>query len=924
MTGVSLPQCPTFPEWYRAVNHREPFPWQTRLANRIANGTGWPDLVGVQTGLGKTACIDIAIWVLASQAHLPPTDRTAPVRLWWVVNRRLLVDNTYEHALRVANQLSRATEGHLANVAARLRRIAGNATAEPLEVIRMRGGQHSSIQRTSRPSTPAQPAVICSTIPMFGSRVLFRGYGTSRSMRPIDAALAYTDSLVIIDEAHLAVHLQRLLADLAAFRPPEVVLPEGRQRPVIVALTATGDPDIERFELGEDDHQHPTILQRLHAAKPIRVEISETATTFGRIAAGVVSALKELLNEADPGVSLVFTNSPVTARAAAKRLRRWPNTQVVVVTGQIRGYEAEKVTDKILSEAAAGRAQTDRDQHLVIVATQTLEVGADIDADYLVTEGCGVRALTQRLGRLNRLGTRPHAKGSYVHTPGKDDLWPVYRKEPAEVLKRLQKHANDQGEVELSPATIGNILGDPQDNPDPAPVIAPGIVWEWTKTTTPPPGEAPTHPYFAGMDEQSRHVNVAWRAHLPEDEQKLWPRLGGNEMVEVLVSEAKRALQGVDDGSWALLDSKQRVTYPPTPEDLGPGDTVLVRSDVGLLDSDGHWDPKCSAHVRDVSILRSGIALAPGVVTRIYMGTPPVRAEQSVCSINEAINNNDAHVVETQCHLLCEALSLGAPSGVDPSDWSRFVGYLDGGATGQLVLEGYEYDTVRLVPSRVDTAPPRPSDEDDELSVRLGADDPSALAGHGDHTGTIASVIAAAVGIERSLITPVIEAARLHDIGKADSRFQRSLNPDWEPHHELQAKSGAPRSAWSRNRTLGGWPRGGRHEELSRRLIADWLASSKYDMDDQHGDLLQHLVVSHHGHGRPLVPPVKDNTGGPSLTHQINGVVVTAAANLDTPDWKQPARFASLNERYGPWGLALMETIVRQSDHIASSATDIQ
>ena len=53
---------------------------------------------------------------------------------------------------------------------------------------------------------------------------------------------------------------------------------------------------------------------------------------------------------------------------------------------------------------ATRKSAATREHHLVVVATQTLEVGADVDAEFLVTEACGVRALTQRLGRLNRLG----------------------------------------------------------------------------------------------------------------------------------------------------------------------------------------------------------------------------------------------------------------------------------------------------------------------------------------------------------------------------------------------------------------------------------------------------------------------------------------------------------------------------------------
>ena len=99
-----LPPAPSFAAFYQAVNGREPFPWQSRLAAAVMSCAVWPDEaeeVGIPTGLGKTACLDIAIWWLAAQAHLPPPERTAPTRIWWVVNRRLLVDSTFDHACHI-------------------------------------------------------------------------------------------------------------------------------------------------------------------------------------------------------------------------------------------------------------------------------------------------------------------------------------------------------------------------------------------------------------------------------------------------------------------------------------------------------------------------------------------------------------------------------------------------------------------------------------------------------------------------------------------------------------------------------------------------------------------------------------------------------------------------------------------------------
>ena len=229
---------PTFTAFYRAINGRDPFPWQARLADQVAATEQWPAEIGVPTGLGKTACLDIAVWWLASQADREPAERTAPTRIWWLVNRRMLVDSTAEHAEAISDALRDPSAAAVATVADRLRSLAADAAADPLEVIRLRGGVP-----TRRPTDPSQPAVVLSTLPMYGSRLLFRGYGSTRSMRPIDAALAGTDSLVLLDEAHLAPHLVKLIPALADCTPvARPILGPARSRPRVVALTHLFQP----------------------------------------------------------------------------------------------------------------------------------------------------------------------------------------------------------------------------------------------------------------------------------------------------------------------------------------------------------------------------------------------------------------------------------------------------------------------------------------------------------------------------------------------------------------------------------------------------------------------------------------------------------------------------------------------------------
>ena len=324
-----------------------------------------------------------------------------------------------------------------------------------------------------------------STLPMYGSRLLFRGYGTTRSMRPIDAAVAGTDSLVILDEAHLAPHLRALLPALAACTPgAQAMLGEARSRPSVVELTATGNAGgASRFDLDADDEADEVVRQRLDAVKPTTVRILDTGDVGQRLA----EAALHLIREAPaPAACVVFANTPKSAREAFGRLRTLAtdgSAEVLLLTGRSREREAERTRARILDPvhgmASTREAATSRHRHLIVVATQTLEVGADIDAEYLVTEACGVRALTQRLGRLNRLGRHAHARAIYVHLPppaqpkrskqtaANRKGWPVYGVEPASVLQRLadaQRH-NATGAVNLSPRRVAGILGAPGDDP---------------------------------------------------------------------------------------------------------------------------------------------------------------------------------------------------------------------------------------------------------------------------------------------------------------------------------------------------------------------------------------------------------------------------------------------------------------------------
>ena len=925
-----LPPMPGFAGFYRAINGRNPFPWQARLAAQIADTEEWPVEVGVPTGLGKTACLDIAVWWLASQADRAPAHRTAPTRIWWVVNRRLLVDSTSEHADAIGKALrDPSTQGLVgqsaevvAAVAARLRSLSADPAADPLEVIRLRGGIASR-----RPTDPSRPAVVLSTLPMYGSRLLFRGYGTTRSMRPIDAAVAGTDSLVILDEAHLAPHLRALLPALAECTPgAQAILGEARSRPSVVALTATGNAGgASRFDLDADDEADEVVRQRLDAVKPTTVHILDTGDVGQRLA----EAALHLIREAPaPAACVVFANTPKSAREAFGRLRKLAtdgSAEVLLLTGRSREREAERTRARILDPvhgmASTREAATSRQRHLIVVATQTLEVGADVDAEYLVTEACGVRALTQRLGRLNRLGRHAHARAIYVHLPppappkrrqppaASSNGWPVYGVEPASVLQRLadaQRHTAT-GAVNLSPRRVAGILGAPGDDPGRAPQVLQGLLWEWMKTTTPPAGEAPVEPYFSGIAGPEYSVSLIWRAHVPEDGELLWPRARDREAVEIPIHEARAALG--DDDDLRRLGSDGVTIEKVSSDDLRPGDSVVLPSDRGLLDEFG-WNPSSTSPVVDMSVAEQGVPLNAAALRRLGVVSIGDLIDRALGTTAEEEDIDEAERAEAVEQILTVVAAV-TPPGWDQAEWNGLVASL----TRQIVTAR---DEVPRFPRRAAGSGPR-SDELDEMSL---AETAIKLDLHGTAVAVRARSIAERLGIPTELAEVVERAGRLHDIGKADRRFQRWLDPDEQPGGVLVAKSNMPRHLWDTARAAAGWPRGGRHEELSARLVRQWLERHPAWCDPSPPDLLLHLIISHHGGGRPLLPPVTDDT-----TDTVSGIVedtsVEVPANLSIVDWEQPARFRHLSERFGPWGLALLEAIVRQADHAVSAGTAV-
>jgi CRISPR-associated endonuclease/helicase Cas3 len=215
-----------------------------------------------------------------------------------------------------------------------------------------------------------------------------------------------------------------------------------------------------------------------------------------------------------------------------------------------------------------------------------------------------------------------------------------------------------------------------------------------------------------------------------------------------------------------------------------------------------------------------------------------------------------------------------------------------------------------------------PERDDEEVTASSIGAAPVTLAAHHAAVRERAGQIAEALGLPGELCDVVRDAAGWHDLGKAEPRFQIMLHRGDACEAALAvaplAKSGldpADRLAWRRAGRGSGLPPGARHEAWSAALVAEHLRqrTGGYGGD---ADLLVHLVASHHGYARPLARLVVDPAPRP-VEALVDGEKVTVSSDR-TVCLDQPARFARLNDRYGRWGLALLETVVRCADMTVS------
>ncbi|PJF46704.1 MAG: CRISPR-associated endonuclease Cas3'' [Candidatus Thermofonsia Clade 3 bacterium] len=976
----------------------EPFPWQKRLAAKVLAGE-WPQTVKLPTASGKTALIDVWVYALAAQAALPACQRTTPRRMAFVVDRRVIVDEAHKRAEKIARRLAEAKNGILKEVADALLSLAGPDSTVPLQCFQLRGGMYRDDDWAR---TPTQPTLITSTVDQIGSRLLFRSYGfVSGFTYPIHAGLAAFDMLIVLDEAHCSQPFYQTASAIARYRKcAETPLPGPFH---FVTMTATPPEEAgEPFELDDEDRNHPILSRRLNASKPtlLLAPVGNAEDDKSKLREALVSAMVEQAERlANNGLKAIgiMVNRVATAKAVHAALAAKGHKSLLLI-GRMRPFDRDLVQRGADFELLlADKSETRQlEAPVFVVATQTLEVGANLDFDGLVSECASLDALRQRFGRLNRMGRKIPAEAEGVLViqasqakDSKDD--PVYGAALAETWKWLntlsagEKPAKGKGgkkskaakgdkRVDLGIAALqphldaldkdkkedrNSLLQDSLN----APVMLPAHIDAWAQTSPMPLPTPDVSIFLHGPQRGQAEVQLVWRADLPElSEQnedpcidtvalcpptsvealqaplylvKRWLRQKDRAADDSLADvESARLIEDRDSnkhGRYVLIwrgpknkkrgrerlggqgeRMESRVTN--NPDDILPGDTVVIPAEYGGWDLFGHLLNPERPDIAEAARFQARRHLVFRLHPKLLAYLPDGSARSALLEAANAEDKPDLEEVKTAFEELAQS---------GPEHLRELFKALAG---AQLKAEEYPARDEQAAPGWVITgrlpSPPTKAgneptlaEEDDELSLNGFV----TLKQHVDGVTNLAVQFAKQCGLPDELVEDFRLAGQFHDAGKADPRFQDWLYGCMNARYvrgrsKLIAKAKARTEArkWEA-KAESGYPDGARHELLSVSLIQnnEHLKAQAHDWD-----LVLHLIASHHGRCRPFAPVVDDpkpETVEVELYgHTLRGATRTGLEQLDSG---VAERFWKLTRKYGWWGLAYLETIFRLADH---------
>ncbi len=904
---------PGFDRLFKDLTANEPFPWQRRFYDELVQKQ-FRTKCDVPTGLGKTSVIALWLLALAHQVQNGAIDRF-PRRLVYVVNRRTVVDQATREVECLRDALICKSE--LKAVADALRALAIQSEGEPLAISTLRGEFADNAEWRN---DPARPAVIVGTVDMVGSRMLFSGYGCGFKSKPLHAGFLGQDVLFIHDEAHLELPFQTLIMGICTEQK------RCREFGVFHAmeLTATSRTDQagETPIFTDEDVEDERVTKRLRARKglrfPVLKDMKELSDAVAKLA---------LTHENSGKAILVFLRELDHVKKVFRDLDK-AKQKVQMLTGTLRGLERDALArkDPIFARFMP-RPETDPAEGTVyLICTSAGEVGVDISADHMVCDLTPFDSMAQRLGRVNRFG-HGSASVDVVHVVSKKDKEVSKAGNPGsenDATDQRASHAeesaggkiaedagsNEKNEtrspLELAIERTRLLLGKLPPRADgssdaspaalrglpeaerlaaftPPPVICPATdilfdAWALTSVREKLPGRPPVADWLHGMANWDPPESyVAWREEVEVVKDELLSRYMPDDLIEDYPLKPHELLRDRSDRVRKELE-KIAAREPDLPCWLldAEGEVHVLRMEA-LVQKNRQKKPVIN--LEDCTVILP--PKAGGLKKGLLDGDEPFDENQSdLYDVSEKWFDEEGQSRRGRVW-----------DDTEPPADMRLVRTIDTRADAEEEIVEHDEQNIRRYWQWY--VRPRSADDDGSRTARVQQD----LQEHLQAVKGMADKLVIKLGLQAPEAKAVTLAAQWHDLGKNRAIWQRSIGNHDYPRQVL-AKSGG------QMKPIDITPY--RHE-FGSLLEIKCLAEFQL-LDSGTQDLVLHLVAAHHGRARPHFPA--DEAFDPDRSEEDAFELVQEV----------PRRFARLQRKYGRWGLAYLESLVRAADALASQA----
>lgn len=843
-----------FGDFFAALNGGyAPFSWQEEVLDHICEHGVWPERINAPTGSGKSSVVDIHLFAnaLAAVGAAP----RVPRRLCVTVGRRALVDSQADRAReKILDPMGKAlaNESDESDI---LRRVAealqsfqtrndkeGNA---PFEVGHIRG----ELSNRTLPVTDISAcAIIAATPDMYGSRALFRGYGSTKAARPRETALLTMDTVMVLDEAHMNRQLLHTTQRIAQLQKREADL----GIPTLQVVETTATPSTEYSEsttLGVDiealdSSNDKELRKRVYSHKELMLHpIDKWDGKPGNAATvkAAVDAIKDFLahREVGKGSEVAHTvgcivNHVRTAISIKEELAKdLAEDEVQLLVGRMRPSDLQK-----LQEEHPNLFTTEGDKSVkVVVATQTLEVGIDVDFADLVTELAPASSLAQRFGRVNRLGHRTDSKVVVIEPASGDSV---------------KKDAPPYKAVDLSNAYAWLEALNDTENPS----VNPAAMVKYPPVQSSPERLLYQRPEWPDLLEFSRTDENPY----DEPDLDLW-------LHDSL--DAETAMGGVivrdnlPSNTSAAMEILKTSYFAPSDEETFPANLKILQEILDYQDEHGVKPRKFLYRQGEISLWQdadhgdeSNQSLAPGDILLLDTGSVPFTNQGIAVTQRELPSTKDKleavpfpNGTELYVYEKCadREKDFREYLGLSPEEVAELLDSQSSGSETRIASElSTEAEDGQEVIAWYAVVTDEESVEDSDIAQELvlAPTGPVLLDDHQNDVAERTRQLVENLGLAPEFSEALELAAKYHDEGKRDLRFQQMLGADLQA--DALAKSGHRSVAEAyRARSRSALPRGWRHEQLSALMVA-----ASPEKVGEHRDLVLRIIGCSHGHGR--------------------------------------------------------------------------